>query len=207
MADLQEISVNFHGIVNDLQLTINGMRYASADHPDSNLHDDLVMQAAFIKAFTEFENSLELIFLHYSVGNKSLALFVPDFRLRNCSELQARDIVKSDSRYLDWSSVSVVRERAKRFFSDGEPFLSTHGASADALARAERIRNRIAHNSLEARAPFQEVILHHFKTGRIFDMQPGQLLRSRLKKPAMHIGAFYLGMFAQVIDGLIRKAP
>lgn len=195
------IDAEFQAHHNQLQLAINGLSYASADVPDNDISASSLVEGIFLQGFTAFERSVESLFLHYVVGGLSSKGFVPDTRLQRCTEGQARTILKSDSRYIDWSSPSTVKERSNRFFVSGEPFAGIIAPRSLLLSEAEKIRNRIAHDSLESRAGMKDVERARFTTERTFVMRAGQLLRTRRRqRPSMSIVAEHLGVMAEIIS-------
>jgi hypothetical protein len=208
MADLAALAEDFQVRFSQIQLAMNGMDYAAVDREDNEVAENALVEGLFLQGFTAFEDCLEQIFLHYAVGGASLNGYEARSRLTQCTEQQARTIMKADQRYLDWSSGSAVRERANRFFVSGDLFNGALQPRSSAFANMEKIRNRIAHDSMEAISTFKEVERHHFTTERTFRMRPGQLLRARRKaRPYMSIAADYLSTMAAVIQELADKAP
>ncbi len=160
----------------------------------------------FLRGYTAFERSLEGMFLHYAAGAKSAGGYSAPSRIVNSDDAHIRLMVKADSQYIDWSSATAVRERAKRYFTGGEPFLTELSLQSELLSQVQKVRNRIAHDSAEALSGFKDVERARFQTERTFAMRPGQLLRVRTKKrPHMFICAEFLAMFASVAQRLATK--
>lgn len=204
---LADLDLRVQAEITRLQLEINGHRYADADRDEADFAADALFEGIFLRGFTTFETAVETSFLHYAAGGASVNGYVATSRLTNCSEADARRIIKGDGKYVDWSSASIIRDRASRYFVDGEPFFTEFSGRSDVLSQVEKVRNRIAHDSTEAVTAFRDVERIRFLTERPFVMRPGQLLRARKRsRPHMSICSEYLGVFAAIISRLAQKA-
>lgn len=192
--------------ISRLQLELNIPGYASKDVDEQNYGADALYEGMFLRGFTAYEAALEKIFVHYVIGGSSTQGHQPQSRITHCTEVEARAILKSDGKYIDWSSVSVVRARSQRFFVGGEPFATVLGLQSDKLSEVEKIRNRIAHDSAEALASFKDVERARFSTERVFKMRPGQLLRTRRKgAPPLSVCAELLSVLATTVLTLSNR--
>lgn len=197
MADLNALSARFQAHMTALQVSINGHDYAAIDNADGKLEEDALFEGVFMRGFTAFEEFLEAIFLHYCAGQPSLNGFVAETRLQRCSEADIRTILKGDQNYIDWSRPTKVRNRAKLFIVGGEPFDGHIGSQTGVLASIEKVRNRIAHESAEAKSAMKEVERTLFLTERPFEMGAGQLLRARRRaRPFMSNASDFLAALA-----------
>lgn len=203
----RDIDAEFQAVHSALQLSLNGIPYAPSDVADDAPDKSMLVEGVFMRAFTAFEHSMEELFLHYACGGASVSGRMPGRRLANCSKDEARAIMRGDNRFLDWSASSAVRDRASRIFVGGEPFYSEINAVSELLTEAERVRNRIAHESPEAKLAMQTVEVRRFLTQRTFTMKAGQLLRARRRaKPAMSIAAEHMSTFAGLIQRIANAA-
>ena len=194
----------------ELNSSINGLPYASADTEDKDTQKNAFVEGVFLRGFTAFENALERLFLLYCVGKVGLDGSLPECRLTGCSEAQAFAIAKNGQKYLDWSNTRSVRDRAELFFKDGEPFRSAVDPRSAHLSEMEKIRNRIAHCSTEAKVAYADVQLRAFQTPRVFEMSPGQFLRTRRRgRPTVSHCVHYLSNMHDVVHSvaLKRTAP
>lgn len=196
-----DIDAEFQTLHNAIQLSLNGVPFAPSEAEDDDPDKSLFVEGVFMRAYTAFEASVEALFLHYACGGASKTGHRPSTRLSGCSHAEARAIIQAGSRYLDWSSPTDIREKAVRIFVGGEPFYSEVNAVSPVLTEAERVRNRIAHESNEARLGMKAVETSRFLTPRAFPMRAGQLLRARRKsKPAMSIASEHMSTFAGLIQ-------
>lgn len=193
--------------MNELQLALNNLAYADANRIDGDVEKNVAAEGIFLRGFTIYERTLDRLFLAYCTGSKGLDGAQPTCRLANCDEAQALAIAKNGFRFLDWSSPKSVRERADLFFLDGEPFRTGVDPRATSLSEMEKIRNRIAHFSPEAELGYLSVQRALFGTERVFEMSPGQLLRTRRRgKPPLMQAAYFLSV-AQGAAHAAAKRP
>jgi hypothetical protein len=143
---------------------------------------DAYAEAIFLRSFTAYENELERLFLHYVTGGLTLSGAAPNTYLRVSDESLARKLTKAGFRFLSWAKPSQTRETASTYIENGWPIADMMSANAQDLSDCEKLRNRIAHNSLEAAAEFNSVQRNLLQTERLFNISPGQLLRIRSKK-------------------------
>jgi len=107
-------------------------------------------------------------------------------------------------KYLDWAVPGNVRDRAKLFFEDGKPFHEPMANQAQIISDAQKIRNMIAHDSLEAWNSYNEVQRNNFQTERSFPMSPGQMLRARKPRHSECLGEQYFDTIAGVLSSILR---
>ena len=108
----------------------------------------------------------------------------------------ARKITRAGWRFLSWAKPQDIRTTAENYIENGWPISDMMRAKSHELSDCERVRNRIAHNSIESRLRFNVVQRNLLQTERLFPITPGQLLRirsTRLKK-------LYIGHFLDVMN-------
>lgn len=207
MADLTALLARFRADMAASQLAMNGLSFAPEDREDPDISANAMFEGIFLRAFTSFENCLEELFLHYCSGGVALGGFTPNSRLSNCTEGDVRAILKMNARFIDWSSPQTVRDRSDLFLRDGEPIRSGIDARSHILTDIEKLRNMIAHDSVEAANAYVEVQRNVFLTERLFKMTPGQLLRTRRRhRPLMSWCAYYLSVMSDAIEGIANKS-
>ena len=122
----------------------------------------------------------------------------------NCSAAEIRRILTNGLRYLDWSSQRNVRERASLFFENGMPFYDPVGGKSSVLTDMEKLRNMIAHDSIESANSYKEVQRNNFNTERNFEMAPGQLLRTLSRQSQKNWGEFYFDEIDTIFASILR---
>ncbi len=180
---------------------------ASADIPSNDDRQDAFAEAIFIRAFTAYENDLERLFLHYVTGGATRRNVVANTYLRITDEAHARTLTKAGFSFLSWAKPEQTRKTAQNYMEHGWPINATLSAKSQPLADCERVRNRIAHKSLEALFEFNVVQRNMLQTERLFPISPGQFLRirsARLRK--LHL-AYYLETMNDTLQAIIDPPP
>jgi hypothetical protein len=180
---------------------------APQDIESADQQADAYAEALFLRAFTAYENDVERLFLHYVTGGTTLQGQAANSYLRITDEALARKLTRAGYRFLSWAKPQETRTTAENYIENGWPISDMMNAKAQDLADCERIRNRIAHNSLEALAQFNTVQRNLLRTERLFPLSPGQFLRirnTRLRK--LHIG-HYLEVLNDTLNAIVEPPP
>lgn len=179
--ELNALSVSVGERRDSLAAVIAALPAASADTPSDDYASDTMMEALFLRMFTTYEATLEKLFLHYVTGGVSVSGRAAESFLSARDESHARRIVLAAFKFVSWAKPSNVRETATTYLNGGWPLTDMLGVQADTISDCEKIRNRIAHQSIEAQSGFNAVQRNLFQTERIFEMSPGHLLRVRYR--------------------------
>lgn len=170
-----------------------GQIAAASDSVESiDYQSDAYAEALFLRAFTAYENDLEKLFLHYVTGGLSLDGKAASTYLKLTDEIAARRLTRAGYKFLSWAKPQDIRATADNYIENGWPISNMMNAKSQDLSDCERVRNRIAHNSIEALVNFNIVQRNLLQTERLFPITPGQFLRirnTRLKK--LHIGHYF----------------
>lgn len=175
---------------------------ASDSVESTDLQSDAYAEALFLRAFTAYENDLERLFLHYVTGGLSIDGKAANTFLKLTDEAAARRLTKAGYKFLSWAKPQEIRTTADNYIENGWPISNMMNAKSQDLSDCERIRNRIAHNSIEASVNFNVVQRNLLQTERLFPITPGQFLRirnTRLRK--LHIG-HYLDVMNETLEAI-----
>lgn len=204
VAELKEIEGEFSAKHLEYRQIISQIPLAPADSNDLKTTSNIIAEGTFIRYFTLWEKSIEKAFLYFCCGGQTLNGWKPVPRLAECDKQIAKMILSSGKKYLDWSNQGIIRDRAKLFFVDGIPFYDPIIGKSHVLSDAEKIRNVIAHDSLESWNSYRDVQRNNYKTERSFYMPPGQMLRTRAKKTKKNWGEFYFDGIFQIFTAVLR---
>lgn len=204
VADLQLIEAEFFGKHQEYRQIISNTPLASADTADADTAASIVAEGTFIRYFTLWENSIEKSFIYFCQGGVTLSGVQPVCRLANCDADAVRRILTNGQRYLDWSNQKNIRERAHLFLENGTPFYDPVIGKSNVLSDAEKLRNVIAHDSLESWNGYRGVQRHNYQTERSFNMAPGQMLRTLARKTKHNWGEFYFDQIAETFAAILR---
>ncbi|MDA8272840.1 MAG: hypothetical protein M0Z72_03765 [Deltaproteobacteria bacterium] len=183
---------------------INKTPLASPLKIDADITSNIIAEGTFIKYFTLWENVIEKSFIYFCLGGFTFNNKQPVCRLTNCNNEIARNILLNRARYIDWSSPNVIKERANLFFQIGGLFHDPITSNSSYLCDAEKVRNVIAHDSLESWNGYIKVLTNNFKTRPIFKMQPGQMLRIKCyKNTRLSWGEYYFNIFYNTFIAIV----
>lgn len=186
---------------------VNGMDPASEDHESVEHVPDAYAEALFLRAFTAYENDLERLFLHYVTGGLTLQGAAANTYLKVTDEQLARKLTRAGFKFLSWAKPQETRATADNYLENGWPISGMMNAKSQDLSDCERVRNRIAHNSLEAVGQFNVVQRNMLQTERLFPITPGQFLRIRNKRlKKLHIG-HYLDVMNDTLGAILDPPP
>jgi hypothetical protein len=166
---------------------------------------DILIEIAFLRAFTGWEVFLEETFVLYLLGHKPPKGPAPR-RYGFPQDKNAAIEWCSDGRdYAKWN-VADVRKRANRWFKDGKPFTPALQAQQSRLDQLVTIRNAIAHESSAARSKFETVIRQELQALPANMTVGGFLmtLKPRSNPPTSFI-EFYLEQIHQVALNIVPK--
>lgn len=117
---------------------------------------EALVELAFLKAYIGWEVFVEQAFYVYAQGYPA-----PDgsravrYVRPNDDDHVTQLIQPHPLRYVDWTVPETIRSRAKSFFKDGEPFETVLASSTHFLHNLKKIRNAIAHASIDAVSKYE----------------------------------------------------
>lgn len=128
---------------------------------------ELVYAGLFLDAFTEFETSVELLFLGLFSGTHKSSLPTVRRIFRVVPITKASEVVFGGKAYLDWLPFhEYTIKRAQRFLHDGKPFSLLDDSEKEILRKYHLLRNAVAHKSTSAKDKFEAVIRNPALTPR-----------------------------------------
>jgi hypothetical protein len=166
---------------------------------------DLLIEIAFLRAFTGWEIFLEETFLLYLLGHHP-PKGLPPRRYGFPQDKNAASEWCSDGKeYAKWNSADV-RRRANRWFKDGKPFTPALQSQQSRLDQLVTIRNAIAHESSAARTKFEGLVRIELQAlppgitvgGFLLTLQPNS-------NPPISYLDFYLGQVQQVALNIVPR--
>jgi hypothetical protein len=130
-------------------------------------HRDLIAEVAFLQAFLSWESFLEETFVLYAWGkippkrrSSPKCVYPPP----HSRELVEQILVPEGKKYIEWTEVNQVTNRAERFFVDGNPYCRVMRPNQSRLENMKFIRNAIAHASSYSQQKFQELVRNELGT-------------------------------------------
>jgi hypothetical protein len=157
----------------------------------------LSIEYVFLSAYKVWENFLEDIFASYCrfndpVKGKRISPF-----LSPKSEAHAREIIKLEKAFVDWTSPDNVVQRAEILFKRHQIITVPLKSSMTDLRDAKKIRNFIAHGSAESLRVFKDLALN--RTGRNFT-RAGDFLLTFPSSSSDHYAVYYIKIFRKLVS-------
>lgn len=121
-------------------------------------HKDIVVEMAFLQAFISWETFLEETFILYLMGKKAPKGRLPRRYVFPPSRKFAAEFIVRGRRFADWTVASTVIERAKRFFHNGEPYITVLRSDLHKFKEMKTIRNAIVHSSVNSQEQFKKLV-------------------------------------------------
>ena len=143
---------------------------------------ELLVESIFFAAYRSYEGFLREIFLLYCLEKQ------PKRKPKVKSFLKPKDfehseqLIKSSMPFLDWTSPDKVIERSEIYLQNGHPIKLPYTANLQPLREFKKIRNHIAHNSVESQNDYEKVINNYFSYIPLKVPSPGQFLMLSSKK-------------------------
>ncbi len=139
------------------------------ENPDSEM-----FEAAFLRAYVEYESIIAEIFMHFSLG-RSTGAYQPIRKLSFTDETQLAELIRGEARFIDYSS--VISRCSKHIFQiDPFEFVFSLTNYNDEIKKMKLIRNYLAHRSVEAKARYKTSVINE-----MVYVEPGVYLQKKVK--------------------------
>jgi hypothetical protein len=200
LTTLREVVAERHRLLSE---RVAELAVAASEEPSTDIVSDTLLEGYFLQLFTGYEQDIERLFLHYVTGGAGASGQVALSYLQVGDESIARRLVRAGWKFLSWAKPDNIREIASTYIQNGWPLADMMAGRTQELADCERIRNRIAHRSIEADLQYRVVQRNLFGTERLFDMSPGHLLRTRHRQARDLTIVFYSEAMRATLDAII----
>lgn len=124
---------------------------------------DLLVESVFFNSFRHYENFIREAFLLCCIGKIVKRPRIISY-LNPINFEHSEQLIKSTSSFLDWAHPDKLISRADLFLVNGHPFkiiISSHRAT---LLNYKRLRNHIAHDSIETLSEFKKILISYYGT-------------------------------------------
>lgn len=178
----RKISAVYSDFINEINRmerfdATNQVNFASKHMTKSQLHQ--LTESIFFNLYRDFEIFIRDIFLLYCQGKRPLSGKKVESYLMPKSFVHAEDMIRSSMPFLDWTSVSVVIDRADAYLKDGFPVKIPYSTNRTKLEDYKKIRNHIAHNSVQSLSQYKKVLLRYLGVIPLRAPVPGEFLLKR----------------------------
>lgn len=138
----------------------NQRKFAAGQLTRSQL--ELLVESIFFNGFRSYEGFIREVFILYCLEKKSTKRPNSKSYLKPVNFLHAEQLLKSSMEFLDWTSPDTIIARSELFLQNGHPVKLPYTANRLQLANFKKIRNHIAHNSLESEIHFSKVVRTYY---------------------------------------------
>lgn len=167
-----------------------------------------IFEAAFLRIYTEYENYLRKTFISFSLG-VSYTSYVPDRKLLFIDEVQLTDLIKGESRFVDY--INAIPRCSKHIFQK-DPFNTVLSAwnYHDDLMKMKYIRDYLSHRSDESRGRYERAVLNTYSINSF--IEPGNFLQKKRNGSSDIFYSYYCNIFVEIFeyfnnDELLKAIP
>ena len=120
---------------------------------------ELLVESIFFSAFRSFEGFLREVFILYCMEKQSSKRPKVKSYLKPRTFEHTEQMIKSSMEYLDWTNPSTLVERSEMYLANnGHPIKLPITTNLQQLKEFKKIRNHIAHNSIESETHFIKIV-------------------------------------------------
>lgn len=180
MGQLKTIHSEFKSCVKEAYGCVNIANEHSSQHKIKEIFIYNIYEIAFLKVFTGWETFLENSFVAYMSG-ATTKRSKPNLYLKKINKKHALQILCGTLEYPDWTKIEDVCTLTKLYFVKGGPFLLPLQEIEVYFNEMKKVRNAIAHISVNAKDRFYSLVKAKLPTFRR-DICPGEFLSNRVSK-------------------------
>lgn len=153
----------------------------------------LLTESLFFNAFREYENYIRDVFVLYTQEKKRTNGQKVNSFLKPKDFFHAEQMLQSSMPFLDWNSPDIIIERSELYLKDGFPIKIPYAANRTRLTDFKKVRNHIAHNSIQSLNGFKKVLRIYYGTNPLTTPAIGEylLLTSRVDPTKYHLLEFF----------------
>lgn len=142
---------------------------------------ELLVESIFFAGFRNYEGFLREIFLLYCLEKQPVRNTIVHSYLKPMNFKHSEQLIKSSMKHLDWTSPDTVIARSEVYLQNGHPIKLPYTTNRQQLFDFKRIRNHIAHNSVESQDEYERVIKRYYGVIPLKIPTPGQFLMETSK--------------------------
>ncbi len=183
-----KISASFNSFIKEIERLkkfdfANHIKFAKKELTKSQI--ELLVESIFFASYRGYEGFLREIFLLYCLEKQSKRKPKVKSYLKPKDFVHAEQLVKSSMPFLDWTKPDNIIARSEIYLqNDGHPIKLPYIVNKQQLMDFKKIRNHIAHNSIESENGYESVVRSYFGVTPLKIPTPGQYLMLTSKKKA-----------------------
>lgn len=201
-----KISASYNDFTNEIERLRrfdyqNQTNYAAGLLNNKQLH--LLVESIFFTGFRLYEGFVREVFILYCMEKRPRSNAKVSSYLKPKNFLHSEQLLKSSMSFIDWNSPDSIIERAETYLVNGHPIKLPYSANKNTLKNYKKIRNQIAHDSIESFQAYKKVVEHYYHGTTPFVIpSPGQflMLSSRTNLSNYQLLDFFDFMFSIAHD-------
>lgn len=174
------------------------LHYYAIDHISNADVKNLTLESAHSRAFRAYENFVENAFLAFMTGEPTASGVSVERYVSPPSPQHARRMLQGKARFLDWADPSTVIDRGADFLHAEGPLPQAVTQAWNTINYMRKIRNHIAHNSVESAAQYSKVVSTLLLVDPPELPRPGELLQTRPRRGPYKGREILLGFFSEL---------
>ncbi|MCX8523100.1 hypothetical protein OF897_04085 [Chryseobacterium formosus] len=119
---------------------------------------ELMVESIFFAGFRSYEGFIREIFILYCLEKKTLSKKNIKSYLKPKNFEHSEQLLKSSMPFLDWTSPESIIARSELYLEDGYPIKLPYTTNLQQLKDYKRLRNHIAHNSVESEIQYEKLV-------------------------------------------------
>lgn len=123
---------------------------------------ELMVESIFFASFRAYEGFIREIFVLYCLEKKTATKTNIRSYLKPKNFKHSELLLKSSMPFLDWTSPETIITRAELYLEDGYPIKLPYTTNLQQLRDFKRLRNHIAHNSLETETQYEKLVRTYY---------------------------------------------
>ncbi|HAB28714.1 MAG TPA: hypothetical protein DCM10_19495 [Xanthomarina gelatinilytica] len=194
---------------NDFCSQINSLKNFDSTNQTNFQNNDLskkqlyfLTESIFFNAFREYENLIRDVFILYTQEKKrSNGTKVKSF-LKPKDFFHAENLIKSSMQFLDWNTPNTIIDRSELYLKDGYPIKLPYTVNRTELLQYKRLRNHIAHNSVESLSGFKKILRSYYGTNPLKIPSVGEYLMLTSKRDGTK---YHLLEFFELLEDMANR--
>lgn len=179
-------------------------KYAVENITDDDVRS-LTYESALSRTFRAYENFAEAVFLAYMIGEPTASGSTAARYVSPPSSEHARRMLQGKAQFLDWADPATVIDRCKYFLDHEGPLSTAVIQATNTLDRMRKIRNHVAHNSVESLRQYRKVVTALILVDPSTPPRPGELLQCRPQRGPYRGREVLAALFSE-IESFVNSA-
>ena len=160
-----KISASYNSFIHEINKLrrfdfLNHKKFIS--HELTKAQMEFLVESIFFAAFKTYEGFIREIFVLYCLEKQTPSKTLIKSYLKPKNFEHSELLVKSSMPFLDWTNPEIIIERSELYLENGYPIKLPYTANLQQLRNFKKLRNHIAHNSLETETQYEKLVRSYY---------------------------------------------